>query len=214
MSTTTGNDPRVRRYIWDTRFLEMARVMSTFSKDPSTKVGAVLVNDQRIVVGMGYNGFPRGVEDRPDRLANRELKYKLVVHAEMNAILQAGPAAKGATLYVHPAFVMPPICHDCCKHAIQMGVKEVVGWESVPDEDRTRRWAESIALSRVMCEEAGVTWRSVNPNPKSHAQWIQANRSECDQCLVGHSDGPCTRCPHCNVFVEFAHLQEPCCGRL
>lgn len=145
--------------IWDKRFLDLAAHVAQWSKDPSTKVGAVLVGDNKLVVGIGYNGFARGVDDTPERLHNRDLKYKLVVHAEVNALIMAGEKAKGATLYVWPSFVLPPICHDCCKTAIQFGIKEIIGLEPDVDEERAKRWAESIALSRMMCEEAGVKWR-------------------------------------------------------
>lgn len=64
---------------WDRRFLELAKQVSTWSKDPSTKVGAVLVNEDKHVVGMGFNGFPVGVADTEERLNNRELKYKMIV---------------------------------------------------------------------------------------------------------------------------------------
>src|ERR1700722_2700699 len=90
---------------WDIRFLELAKHISNWSKDPSTKVGAVLVNDLKQVVGMGYNGFARGVQDTDERLNDRETKYKLVVHAEVNAIIQAGHAARNSTLYVYPSFM-------------------------------------------------------------------------------------------------------------
>jgi dCMP deaminase len=146
--------------IWDKRFLGLAEYYSSFSKDPSTKVGAVLVNDQNIVVGMGYNGFPRGVVDSEERLNNRDLKYKMVVHAEVNAILTAGHNAKGTRLYVYPAFFTPCICNECCKVAIQAGVKEIIGKNPVFDE-RMMRWKDSIEISKMMCDEAGVTYREV-----------------------------------------------------
>src|SRR5690242_4489325 len=111
---------------WDFHFLNLAADIARWSKDPSTKVGAVLVDDQNIVRGMGYNGFPRGVNDDPERLNNRELKYKMVVHAEVNAILSAGSRSRGSRLYVYPAFFTPCICNECCKVAIQAGVKEII----------------------------------------------------------------------------------------
>jgi dCMP deaminase len=147
---------------WDRRFLGLAKFVSGWSKDPSTRVGAVLVDDQRIVVGMGYNGFARGVDDNEERYNNRDLKYKLIVHAEVNAILTARERAKGATLYVYPSFSIPCICHDCCKTAIQAGVKEIVGLHPEPEyAERAKRWQESIDLARQMCEEAGVKYRGV-----------------------------------------------------
>lgn len=147
---------------WDRRFLELAKHVSTWSKDPSTKVGAVVVKgDSNLVVGLGYNGFPRGVIDLDERYANRETKYAMVVHAEANAILAAGSSCKGARLYVYPAFALPPICSECCKLVIQSGITEVVGYEPDPNDPRVQRWKESIGMSEIMCREAGVTWRSV-----------------------------------------------------
>lgn len=157
---------------WDKRFLELARHIASWSKDPSTQVGAVLVKKDwgNKVVGLGYNGFARGVEDTEERLHNRELKYKYVVHAEVNAITMAENRAHGATMYVWPAFDIPCICNDCCKIAIQAGVAEIVGYSpegSLVDkrfpiaDERKSRWAESIAISKQMCDEAGVTYRGV-----------------------------------------------------
>jgi dCMP deaminase len=147
---------------WDRRFLELAKHVSTWSKDPSTRVGAIIVGPNSIVVGLGYNGFPRGVLDLNDRLNDREQKYAMVVHAEANAILMAGDKARGAVLYVWPSFVLPPICNECCKLVIQSGIKEVVGYIPTPEAaERAKRWKKSIEVSQTMCKEAGVSWRSV-----------------------------------------------------
>lgn len=147
---------------WDRRFLALAEHIAQWSKDPSTQVGAVLVNDEGIVTGLGYNGFARGVADTDERLNDRPTKYALVVHAEVNAILMAGDKAKGCTLYVWPSFSIPCICHDCCKTAIQVGVKEVVGLSPTPENaERAKRWQDSIDTSRMMCDEAGVKYREV-----------------------------------------------------
>lgn len=151
-----------RRAKWDQRFLALAEHIATWSKDPSTKVGAVLTQGNT-VVGLGYNGFPRGVKDVDTRYADRDLKYKLVVHAEVNAILMAGEKAKGGTLYVVPSFMPPPICAECCKLAIQAGVKEVVGYQvdEADLDERQLRWRDSILVSRQLCEEAGVRYRGI-----------------------------------------------------
>lgn len=146
---------------WDKRFLELARHIATWSKDPSTKVGAVIVNDDKLVVGLGYNGFPRGVTDDEERLANRQLKYPLMVHAEINALFMAGERAKGSTLYVYPTFMLPPVCSECCKAAIQSGIKEIVGYDVPVSEELIARWKDSIEVSRLMCNEAGILYRGV-----------------------------------------------------
>ena len=89
---------------WDTRFMKLAREISTWSKDPSSKIGAVIVNDERRILATGYNGFPKGIEDTEERLNDRDQKYPLIVHAEMNALMNAlysGVSVKDATIYVY-----------------------------------------------------------------------------------------------------------------
>lgn len=147
-----------RQEKWDRRFLELARMVSTWSKDPSTQVGCVLVKDNR-VVGMGYNGFPKGVAD-DDRLHDREAKYEIVVHAEVNALVQAGHSAEGSTLYAYPSFMLPPICSRCAGPAIQAGVAGIVGYDPDLNDPRVQRWADSIAVAADMWEEANLFIRS------------------------------------------------------
>ncbi len=106
---------------WDARFLELARHVSQWSKDPSTKVGAVIANDQHQVLSIGYNGFPRGVEDRVSRYNDRETKLLFVAHAERNALDNAFVDVRGATLYTS---LCP--CNECAKSIIQKGIKRVV----------------------------------------------------------------------------------------
>jgi dCMP deaminase len=131
---------------WDSRFLEMARLVSSWSKDPSTKVGAVITHG-KFVVSLGFNGFPKGVSDLSERLENREIKYKMVIHAELNAILTARQHLEGCTLYVWP--FMP--CSQCGSAIIQSGIKRVVA----PKMDN-ERWTESFALTTQMFSEAGL----------------------------------------------------------
>jgi dCMP deaminase len=131
---------------WDSRFLEMARLVSTWSKDPSTQVGAVITRGQ-FVVSLGFNGHPKGVADTPDRLENREAKYRTIIHAEMNAILTAKQDLEGCTIYVWP--FMP--CSQCGSAVVQAGIKRVVAPKS--DNDR---WAESFAFTTEIFHEAGV----------------------------------------------------------
>jgi dCMP deaminase len=124
---------------WDRRFMDVAKLVSTWSKDPSSQIGAVLVKDRRILAS-GYNGFPRGIED-DERLDVREKKYPLVVHAEMNVLmnaLEAGISARGATLYVYGL----PICKECAKNILNSGiVRVVIGDPSeCPRDDWSARW--------------------------------------------------------------------------
>ena len=132
---------------WDYRFLDMAKLISSWSKDPSTKVGAVIVDDDRRILSLGYNGFPIGISDNK-RLDNREMKYKMVVHAECNALLFSPKAPAGCTIYTHP--FMP--CPSCASMIIQTGITRVVSLANVND-----RWKDDFDLSRKMFKEAGVT---------------------------------------------------------
>lgn len=154
---------------WDIKYLELAKyIANTWSKDPSTKVGAIVVNYEHRQEFIGYNGFPDGVRDSPERLNNRNVKLKFVTHAEVNAILKAGQLGKGATLYVYPSFTSsydgPAVCNECAKIAIQAGIKEVVSYEPKINNELLNRWKESIAISRDMFIEAGITWRGINDN--------------------------------------------------
>ena len=137
---------------WDKRFLEMAKLVASWSKDPSTQVGAVAVRN-RTVIAQGYNGLPRGMKDTHDRLTVRTLKIKRIVHAEMNAIYNAaenGVSLKDSTVYV----VGLPVCHECAKGLIQAGISRVV----TPEQKIPENWQESISSSISMFKEAGVVW--------------------------------------------------------
>jgi len=131
---------------WDSRFLEMARLVSTWSKDPSTQVGAVITRG-KFVVSLGFNGHPKGVADTPERLEIRENKYRTIIHAEMNAILTAKQDLEGCTVYVWP--FMP--CSQCGSAIVQAGIKRVVSLKS-----NNERWTESFAFTSDIFTEAGV----------------------------------------------------------
>lgn len=150
---------------WHRRYLELAKHVSTWSKDPSTKVGAVLVSAFGQVVGLGYNGFAAGVDDTPERYNDRPLKYKMVVHAEQNAIIQAGKDTLGGNLYVYPSFWTPNICHDCAKLAIQAGIGAVIGYTPDPNNPRLANWKESLELAGQMFVEAGVDYYQIDEVP-------------------------------------------------
>ena len=138
---------------WDKRYMEMAALVATWSKDPSSQIGAVAVNNKGQVLTMGYNGFPRGIQDSDSRLENRDEKYKYVVHAETNAIYNAtynGVSLHGATMYVHGL----PCCSECAKAIIQVGIARVV-MQGNPDNPR---WKKSVENSIDMFSEAGVKW--------------------------------------------------------
>ena len=143
---------------WDIRYIELAYKVSEWSKDPSTKIGCVVVGDKGQVLAQGYNGFPRGIEDSEERLDNRETKLKYVVHGEMNAIYNAcynGISLEGSTMYVTGL----PTCSDCAKGVIQVGIKRVVWPKEL--ENVEERWKESIELTMSMFDEAGVKYEFV-----------------------------------------------------
>jgi dCMP deaminase len=136
---------------WDCRYLSLAKEVATWSKDPSSQVGAVTVGAKKEVLSQGFNGFPRGINDLDERYNDRETKYKFVVHAEMNAIYNAtysGTSLDGATLYIYGL----PICSECAKGIIQVGIKRVV----IEKSKELDNWNESVKFSQEMFNEAGV----------------------------------------------------------
>lgn len=139
---------------WHEYYIGMAEYASRKSKDPSTKVGAVLVRPNRTVASVAFNGLPRGMEDKPEILENREVKLRHILHAEMNAILNSPERPEGCHLYVWP---MPP-CTHCASAIIQAGITHVYSVPPMP------RWEESCKAGRRALEEAGVvcTWFGEN----------------------------------------------------
>lgn len=135
---------------WDRRFLALAEHVAGWSKDPSTKTGAVIVDERRRVVSLGYNGFPVDVCDSPERYADRELKYKLIVHCERNAILFARRDLAGCTLYTWPFMS----CAPCAAMIIQAGIKRCVA--PVTPEHLRERWEADMRLAGEMLTEAFV----------------------------------------------------------
>ena len=136
---------------WDKRFLSLAETVASWSKDPSTKVGAVIVRPDKTIASLGYNGFPRGVKDTPVLYEDRVKKYARVVHAEANAIVAAQEPLRGFTIYTYPL----PICNECMKLVIQAGITRCVCYALTPDE--VLRWAESLRVAAEMADQAGVT---------------------------------------------------------
>ena len=139
--------------------MRLSKEISTWSKDPSSQIGVVIVNDERRILSTGYNGFPRGIEDTEERLYNKEEKYPRIVHAELNALLGAlynGVSVKGAILYVYGL----PVCADCTKSVIQAGIKRVaVNMSALDNEKWTKQWNE---ISKPMFQEAGVSLSYLN----------------------------------------------------
>ena len=132
---------------WDNRFLELAKLIGSWSKDPSTQVGAVIADDNNRILSIGYNGFPKGVEDSEKRLFEREEKYAIIVHAEANALMFANKSVEGCTIYTWP---FEP-CSRCAGLIIQSGIKRVV---SVRHSEE--RWKKNFLQSTILFEEAGI----------------------------------------------------------
>lgn len=152
---------------WDNHFLRLAQAHAAMSKDPNTRVGAVIVGPDREIRATGFNGFPRLVCDSPERLHDRDLKLQLIVHAECNAICAAarvGVPLKGCTLYLAATddtgmvWGGPP-CTRCTVHVLQAGITAVV---SRPRKAVPSRWHADLDLAQALLEEAGVTYREAH----------------------------------------------------
>lgn len=135
---------------WDRRFLELAQVVAGWSKDPSTQVGSVIVNDDRQILSMGFNGFPQAMPDRPESYANRDEKYSRIIHGEMNALVFARQDVRGATLYCWP--LLP--CDRCTVHLLQAGIRRLVAPYRV--SAAADRWEQAFQRTRQYCAEAGI----------------------------------------------------------
>jgi len=141
---------------WDEYFMGIALLSAQRSKDPSTQVGACIVNDDKKIVGVGYNGFPMGCND--DELpweregAFLETKYPYVCHAELNAILNSiSRDLKGCSIYVA---LFP--CNECAKAIIQSGIKEIVYLS-----DKYKH-TDIVIASKRMLNQAGVVMRELD----------------------------------------------------
>ncbi len=138
--------------VWHPRFLELAEHFSSWSRDPSTKIGAVAISEARQILSIGYNGFPRGIYDYDERLKVRETKYKYIVHAEQNLIYNAchnGISLNGSTLFVYGL----PVCGECAKAVIQVGIKEVYcGF----DGEYKDNWKASVGLAEDLFNETNI----------------------------------------------------------
>lgn len=137
---------------WTKRYLDMARQASTWSKDPSTKIGAIAIGSKGQILSTGYNGFARGIRDTEQRYNNKEEKYKYVIHGEMNAIYNAclnGVSLEGSTLYVYGL----PVCSECANGIIQVGIKKVVIQCPIDINDK---WKDSFKLTKKKFSEAEI----------------------------------------------------------
>lgn len=155
---------------WDLRFMLLAKLNSTFSKD-TTKIGAVISKNKR-QISSGYNGFPQSIAD-DERLLNRETKLKFVIHAEMNAILEAGKTNKSledSTLYVYG---LTP-CIECAKHIIASGITRVVYCIRM-DKVHTKEWGIQYEFVKKMFAEACVIAIEINENNLFYYDFLSDN---------------------------------------
>jgi len=141
---------------WDLRFLELAKLVSTWSRDPSTQTGAAITSPSKKVISLGYNGFPQSMPDKEEYYKNREEKYSRIIHCEMNAVLTAGKLPPNCTLYTWPF----ASCDRCCVHMIQAGIRRFV-FPAIPDE-LIERWSKSVELTKRYIEECNCSWTEVH----------------------------------------------------
>jgi len=149
---------------WTARFINLAAEVGSWSKDPSSQVGAVIIRPDRSVASVGFNGLPRAVSDDPARLADRDQKLLYTVHAELNAILAAREPLHGCSIVVYP---FQP-CAQCAAAIIQAGISEVIcpnnpvpSTRSGDTSTASTRWADSFHAARTMFHEAGTVVRWV-----------------------------------------------------
>lgn len=136
---------------WHKRYLDMAKLVASWSKDPRKKVGAIIVDQDNRVVSTGYNGFPRCIEDKPEDYRNKKLKLEKIIHAEVNAILSARANLKGYTLYCYP--LMP--CARCATVILQAGITTVV-FPYKEDKKTASSWDVSHDIAISMFQEARI----------------------------------------------------------
>ena len=137
---------------WDLRFLQLANQISTWSKDPSTKTGAVIVRPDRSICSVGFNGFPKNMDDRQDWYINREEKYSRIVHCEINALIHSYEPVSSYTLYTYPF----ACCDRCVVQMMQAGISRFV-FPKCPRhlEDR---WGRFLDKTKKYLRESDISF--------------------------------------------------------
>lgn len=151
---------------WENHFLEMALLNANMSKDPSTKVGAIITTSDHDFISAGFNGLPRKLKDTEERLNDRRIKLLLTVHAEMNAVLAAaklGIKLKDCTMYIiatnnDGSIWGGPPCHRCLVEILQTGISKIVTYSR---KSTPTRWKDSLDLSIKLIKEAGIEYREL-----------------------------------------------------
>lgn len=137
--------------VWDKRFMQMAELIGSWSKDTSHKIGAVIVDNEKRIVSTGFNGFAKNIKDSKYRLTTKEVKRSLMLHAEVNAILYAKRDLKNCTIYVYGL----PCCCNCASTIIQSGIKKVI-YKNTRNGGVSDYWRENINTALALFKEAGV----------------------------------------------------------
>lgn len=141
---------------WDFRFLQLARLVSTWSRDPSTQTGAVISAADKSIVSVGFNGFPKDMSDSPLLYENREEKYSRIIHCEVNALMFArGKLPEGCALYTWP-FIS---CDRCCVQMLQAGIRHFVAPE--PTADKLERWGKQFERTKQYIRECHGTYKEI-----------------------------------------------------
>jgi len=153
------NDKKQDYFSWDEAFMQICKVIAQRSKDPNTQNGACIVNQDNIIIGLGYNGFPRGCSDDQLPWAREgnfcDKKYAYVVHAEANAMFNTSSDTRGAKLYCS---LFP--CNECAKITVQLGIKEIIYETDKYHDD------EQWQAARKILDMAGVKYRQYTPKYK------------------------------------------------
>jgi len=145
---------------WNLKYLTLAKKFASWSKDPSTQVGAVAIGNKGQVLSQGYNGFLRGFNDSPLIYKDSKLKSNYIIHAEMNCIYHAtlnGISLEGSTLFVYGL----DVCHECAKGIIQVGIKEIVTYS--PNKPK-EKWIESFKISQELFKQSGINYIKIDEN--------------------------------------------------
>jgi len=154
---------------WAMRFIQLAEIFASYSKDPSTKVGAVAISPDRRIIIPGYNGFPAALQDLPSRLENRDQRLKFTVHAEENVLITlrsllppTSPSIKGWTLFTthHP-------CSKCALALLNSPIDTVIYSTSPSTADFELRWREDLSVSSDILEEGNIGLFSAQLEPRS-----------------------------------------------
>ena len=142
---------------WHIRFINMAKFVSAWSKDPSKKIGVVIVNKENKIISTGYNGFPKNINDTEDRLNDKEFKRAITLHAEENAILCSKQDLSNCIMYIYG---LPPCAH-CAAMIIQSGIKAI--YYTIPNEYQiSEHWKDNLNIAQSILKEARVKCTNLN----------------------------------------------------